>query len=71
MNERAELANNDIRIRTGQAGKIRNHYVSEKNDKEHGLGLGRVDSIVEKYKGFVNRQNEEGVFATEILLSMA
>ena len=56
---------------TGQAGKIRNHYVSEKNDKEHGLGLGRVDSIVEKYKGFVNRQNEEGVFATEILLPMA
>jgi len=34
----------------------------------HGFGLMRVDSIVEKYSGYLNRQNEEGVFATEIML---
>lgn len=50
--------------------KVRNQYISVKNSKEHGLGLGRVDSIVEKNKGFVNRQNEEGVFATEIMLPL-
>lgn len=50
--------------------KVRNQYISVKNSKEHGLGLGRVDSTVEKNKGFVNRQNEEGGFATEIMLPL-
>ncbi len=34
----------------------------------HGFGLQRVDRIVEKYGGFLDRESEEGVFATEILL---
>ena len=32
--------------------------------------LERVDRIVEKYAGYLNRQNEEGVFATEIMLPL-
>ena len=36
-----------------------------------GFGLQRVDRIVEKYGGFLNRQTEEGVFATEIMLPLA
>lgn len=36
----------------------------------HGHGLKRVDRVVEKYGGYVNRQNEPGVFATEILLPL-
>lgn len=36
----------------------------------HGFGLISVDRIVEKYKGFANRQNEPGVFATEIMLPL-
>lgn len=36
----------------------------------HGHGLARVDRVVEKYGGYVNRQNEPGVFATEILLPL-
>lgn len=35
---------------------------------EHGYGIFRIDRIAKKYGGFVNRQNEEGVFATELLL---
>lgn len=31
----------------------------------------RVDKIVGKYGGFINRQSEEGVFATEIMLPLA
>lgn len=37
---------------------------------EHGLGLRRVDKIVAQYDGYVNRKNEPGVFATEIMLGM-
>ena len=37
----------------------------------HGFGLGRIDRIAEKYGGVVNRQFEEGVFATEILLPLS
>ncbi|MFX3617980.1 MAG: sensor histidine kinase [Sporolactobacillus sp.] len=36
----------------------------------HGFGLRRIDSIVRKYGGYVNRQNEPGVFATEIMLPL-
>jgi len=36
----------------------------------HGFGLMRVDRVVQKYGGYVNRQNEEGVFATEIMLPL-
>ncbi|MBQ3149898.1 MAG: GHKL domain-containing protein [Clostridia bacterium] len=45
-------------------GKV---YKSSKGE-DHGFGLMRVDSIAGKYNGFVNRQFEEGVFATEIML---
>lgn len=37
---------------------------------EHGLGLRRIDRIVEGYEGFVNRKNEPGVFATEVMLPL-
>ena len=36
----------------------------------HGFGLLRIDRIAAKYGGFINRQNEEGVFATEIMLPL-
>lgn len=36
----------------------------------HGLGLHRIESIVSKYNGFLNRQTEKGVFATEIMLPL-
>lgn len=54
----------------GEIKKYRNQYLSVKNSTAHGLGLRRVDRIVEKNQGFVNRQNEEGVFATEIMLPL-
>ena len=37
---------------------------------EHGFGLRRIDKIVEKYDGYVNRKNEPGVFATEVMLPL-
>lgn len=35
-----------------------------------GFGLLRIDSIAAKYHGFVNRQTEDGVFATEVMLPL-
>ena len=45
-------------------------YLSTKNSREHGFGLVRMDKVVEKHKGYLDRQNEEGVFATEVMLPL-
>ena len=37
---------------------------------EHGFGLRRIDKIAEKYEGYVNRKNEPGIFATEVMLPL-
>ena len=37
---------------------------------EHGFGLRRIDKIAEQYGGFVNRKNEPGIFATEVMLPL-
>ncbi len=56
------------------AGKVRwekGTYISTKSDsREHGYGLFRIDRIAKKYGGYVNRQNEEGVFAAEIMIPL-
>lgn len=48
--------------------KIGEEYVSTKGEGR-GVGLMRVDSIARRNGGTVNRQNESGVFATEVLLN--
>ena len=45
-------------------------YISTKNSESHGFGLKRIDRIVAKYDGYINRQHEEGIFATEVLLPL-
>ncbi len=45
-------------------------YISTKNEMNHGFGILRVDKIVEKYSGYINRQHEEDFFVTEILLPL-
>ncbi|MCH5193762.1 MAG: sensor histidine kinase [Oscillospiraceae bacterium] len=54
------------------AGRVRKEkglYISTKDDSgQHGYGLFRIDRIAKKYGGYINRQNEEGVFATEIMI---
>lgn len=54
--------NEDIRIRT------EDYFTNKRGD--HGHGLRRVDQVVKKYDGYLNRQNEPGVFATEIVLPL-
>lgn len=49
--------------------KLGARYLSTKSGY-HGFGLMRIDRVVQKYGGYVNRQNEEGVFATEIMMPL-
>ena len=55
---------------SGKVIKENGHYHTQKQSSTHGFGLIRVDKIVDKYEGFVNRQNEEGVFVTEVMLPL-
>lgn len=50
--------------------EIQENYSSTKNDKR-GLGIRRINQLVAKYDGVINRQYEEEVFVTEILLPLA
>lgn len=34
----------------------------------HGHGLVRIDTIIERYQGYISRNSEDGAFTTEILL---
>ena len=54
----------------GEVKKVGKTYLSTKDDHTHGFGLMRIDRLAEKYNGYVNRQNEEGAFATEVMLPL-
>jgi len=59
-----------ISVSNAAGPEIRKHggrYQTAKSG-HHGFGLARVDRVVQKYGGYVNRQNEDGVFATEVML---
>ena len=53
----------------GIVRKEKGSYLSTK-EGEHGYGLFRIDRVAKKYGGYVNRQNEEGIFATEIMIPL-
>lgn len=56
----------------GQVRREKGVYLSTKEPagKRHGYGLLRIDRIARKYGGYVNRQNEEGIFATELMIPL-
>lgn len=54
---------------TDDIQKSGERYITTKNGS-HGFGLLRIDRVVKKYGGYLNRQHEEGVFATEIMLPL-
>lgn len=45
-------------------------FLTSKREAGHGLGLARVDAVVKRCGGWVNRQYEPGVFATEVFLPL-
>lgn len=54
----------------GHAKRLGRSYLSSKSGGSHGFGLQRIDTLAEKYGGYVNRQSEEGAFATEVMLPL-
>lgn len=50
-----------------RTGKI---YASTKEGNGHGFGLMRIDKVVDRYHGYLERQDEEGVFVTEVMLPL-
>lgn len=49
--------------------KLDKEYITSKRGN-HGHGLLRINQIVEKHQGYINRQNEPGAFVTEIMLPL-
>ena len=45
------------------------NYISKKRGN-HGLGMKRVKVLVDQYQGFLNLQNQPGIFAAEVLLPL-
>ncbi|MCM1184883.1 MAG: GHKL domain-containing protein [Roseburia sp.] len=45
-------------------------YASTKNKENHGLGLMRIDKVVNRYHGYLERQDEGDIFVTEVLLPL-
>lgn len=55
----------------GEIKRTSDGYLSMKRGgRNYGYGIFRIDRITQKYGGCVNRQNEEGVFATELLFPL-
>ena len=54
----------------GKRKRIGRIYESTKDGAYHGFGLMRIDKVVDRYHGYLDRQDEEGVFATEVMLPL-
>ena len=55
----------------GKAKRSGNRFLSSKETGgNHGFGLLQIDNIVSKYHGYLNRQTENGVFSTEVMLPL-
>lgn len=52
---------------TKKLEKVGKVFRSSKGD-DHGFGLVRIDTIVERLDGYLSRNSEDGAFTTEILL---
>ena len=56
---------------SGEIKKMGNRYFTTKDERQRGYGLIRIDGIVKKNQGMINRQSERDIFATEIILPLA
>ena len=58
---------------TNAAGKKQEHWghlFSSSKGNDHGFGLSRVESLVEKYGGIFSADSEDGGFTAEILIPL-
>ncbi|MCH5258631.1 MAG: GHKL domain-containing protein [Lachnospiraceae bacterium] len=55
---------------SGKLKRVGKIYETIKDSRHHGFGLMRIDKAVERCHGYLERADEEGVFATEVLLPL-
>lgn len=55
---------------SGSLKRVGRVYETLKDRRHHGFGLMRIDKAVERCHGYLERADEEGVFATEVLLPL-
>lgn len=53
---------------TGKKMKKEGNLFKSTKGEGHGLGLIRIDDIVKRLDGYINRNSEDGAFTTEILI---
>lgn len=59
-----------INAASGTLKRVGKIYETLKDSRHHGFGLMRIDKAVERCHGYLERADEEGVFATEVLLPL-
>ena len=59
-----------INATSGTLRRVGRVYETLKDRRQHGFGLMRIDKAVERCHGYLERADEEGVFATEVLLPL-
>lgn len=69
-----DMKRNDLYISVtnssgGGTQKQNGKYISGKGES-HGFGLMRVDRIVDKYGGYIKRNDEDGAFTSELMLPL-
>jgi len=52
---------------SGRQRKVKGRFLTTKG-AGHGFGLARIDSIIERYCGYISCNSEDGAYTTEILL---
>lgn len=55
---------------SGTLKRVGRVYETMKDRHHHGFGLMRIDKAVERCHGYLERADEDGVFATEVLLPL-
>ena len=62
-----------ISISNSYEGVLRkdgDRFLTDKDQKYHGIGIRYVDSIVDKYKGHVLREYADGIFETYVMIPL-
>ncbi len=54
----------------GKLNKRGSGFLTTKDERNRGYGIIRIDGIVVKNNGMINRQSERNIFATEIILPL-
>ena len=71
LEEKPDDKQNEVRLNcepmVGMVEKEGKIFRSTKGEG-HGLGMKRMDAIIERLEGYVSRNSEDGAFTTEILL---